>query len=97
MSVAKVTINGTTVLDLTDATASSNDIVEDYSAYGSTGQKIIGIAERVNNQNKTATPTRSEQVITADSGYTGLGTVTVNPIPPNYGLVTWNGSVLTIT
>ncbi len=32
-------------------------------------------------QNKTVTPTSSTQSITHDSGYEGLGTVTVNPIP----------------
>lgn len=38
----------------------------------------------INNQNKTITPTESSQDITADSGYTGLGTVTVSAIPSNY-------------
>lgn len=38
----------------------------------------------INNQNKTVTPTKSQQSITADSGYTGLGTVTVNAIPSQY-------------
>lgn len=38
----------------------------------------------INNQNKTVTPTESQQSISADSGYTGLGTVTVNAISSTY-------------
>ena len=40
----------------------------------------------INNQDKEVTPTKSTQYITADSGsdYTGLGTVTINPIPNQY-------------
>lgn len=48
-------------------------------------------------QNKTVTPTQSMQTITADVGYDGLDTVTVNPIPSNYGLVQYNGSIITIS
>ena len=35
-------------------------------------------------QSKTTTPTKSEQVITAESAYDGLSSVTVNPIPNEY-------------
>lgn len=38
----------------------------------------------INNQDKTVTPTESKQSISADSGYTGLGTVTVNAISSTY-------------
>ena len=35
-------------------------------------------------QNKTVTPTTSQQTVQCDSGYDGLDTVTVNPIPSQY-------------
>ena len=42
---------------------------------------ITDTTSSVSNQNKTVNPTTSQQTITADSGYTGLGTVTVNAMP----------------
>lgn len=44
----------------------------------------VPIGSTINNQNKSVTPTKSQQSISADSGYTGLGTVTVNAIPAAY-------------
>lgn len=38
----------------------------------------------VNNQNKTVVPSETTQTVTADTGYTGLGTVTVNGITNTY-------------
>ena len=38
----------------------------------------------INNQDKTATPTESSQIITYDSGYTGLDQVTISAIPNTY-------------
>lgn len=39
----------------------------------------------------------SSSVVLLTSGYKMTQNVTVDPIPSNYGLITWNGSVLTVS
>ena len=48
----------------------------------------------IKTQAKTVTPTAEAQEITADDGYAGLSKVTVEAIPQNYGLITYNGYIL---
>lgn len=47
-------------------------------------------------QSKEAIPSQEEQVITPDEGYL-LDSVTVAPIPSCYGLITYNGGILTVS
>ena len=47
-------------------------------------KQISGGGSSISLQSKTATPTTSQQTITADSGYDGLSSVTVNAIPSSY-------------
>lgn len=42
------------------------------------------------------TPSEGTQTLATDSLYM-RGNITINPIPSNYGLITWNGSVLTVS
>lgn len=65
--------------------------------YESVGLKAEDVVQVRNNQDKTVIPTTSQQMVMADSGYTGLGTVTVDPIPSCYGLITYNGSTITVS
>ena len=46
--------------------------------------EIINSTSTITLQNKTITPTKSEQTIQADAGYDGLESVKVEAIPPEY-------------
>lgn len=48
-------------------------------------------------QEKTIVPGAEEQTITADVGFGGLSSVTISPIPQNYGLITYDGSTITVS
>lgn len=88
-----ITYKGETI-----ATASNNTkTLKTAGKYLEDDITVTDTSSSITLQNKTATPTESVQTLQADAGYTGLGTVTVDAIPTNYGLITWNGSVLTIT
>lgn len=50
-----------------------------------------------NLEDMTATPSDIEQVIVCDPGYDGIRSVTIEPIPSNYGKIGWDGSVLTVS
>jgi len=59
----------------------AGNIKNGVSIFGVTGSYT---GTTISNQNKSVTPTESEQEITADSGYTGLGTVTIGAISSTY-------------
>lgn len=42
------------------------------------------------------TPSEETQTLATDSLYM-RGDIVINPIPSNYGLITWNGSTLTVS
>ena len=66
-----------------EKTAVSNGTVTPSSGKYLT-KVTVNVPSSINNQNKTVTPSESQQSITADSGYSGLGTVTVNAIDSEY-------------
>lgn len=48
-------------------------------------------------QGQTEVTPSSETQVLQTEGFTMLENITINPIPNNYGLITWNGSTLTVS
>lgn len=76
MATAKVTVNGTPIIDLTDATATADKILAPYTAYGADGSKLIGTASGGGNSalitgTFTTSSTSGGQYV--DIPYTGSG------------------------
>ena len=44
----------------------------------------------------TVTPSAEEQVLQTEN-LRMTGNITINPVPQNYGLITWSGSILTVS
>lgn len=58
---------------------------------------VTGISDRPAYTGPTeVTPTQETQVLYTESK-TVLSNIVINPIPSNYGLITWNGSTLTVS
>ena len=77
------TPGGTVGIDSTEkAKLIANNIRQGVTVLGVAGS--MSPSEGVNAQSKNITPTKSEQVVTPDSGYTHLAQVTVAAIPAAY-------------
>lgn len=48
-------------------------------------------------QRKTVTPASKTQLVTPDDGFDALGSVKVEAIPNNYGLITYDGSRILVS
>ena len=75
MAFSKITLNGTTLIDLTADTAAANRVLSGYYATGADGVRFEGTYAPNLQTKNNITPTESSQTISADNGYDGLNSV----------------------
>lgn len=80
--MANVFVNEESLSDIADSIRGKLGVQTTYkpSEMAAAITSIPSGGSTINNQNKTVHPSSSDQSITADSGYTGLGTVTVKGV-----------------
>lgn len=94
MSNDTVVIDG----DLLMVTQSDGDPDLDIQQDGEAGEviKVVDYDHPIYDGPIEITPSRETQVLETQ-GKILITNIVVNPIPKNYGLITWNGSVLTVS
>lgn len=80
MADAILTISGGGGITPTGTISITENGTYNVTSYASASVNVP-TGSTINNQNKTVSPTTSQQSVTYDSGYTGLGTVTINAMP----------------
>ena len=83
--LSSVTVNAINAVSGSDTITQNGSYTFDGPSFGADYLESLQIdvsvdGQPINNQNKTVNPSTSQQSITADSGYTGLGTVTFNAV-----------------
>lgn len=75
------------------------NVVEGYVDRGTAGTVSVDALNRFQlptQAAKTVTPTESEQTVVVAGKFT-TGAIKVSPIPSNYGKITYNGSIITVS
>lgn len=96
MMYRTVTINAEIVNSVIQTQAELSDSVIEVTPEFYTAIKTYGGGIEFYDGPYEFTPAQTEQTIQIN-GKTAVRDITINSIPNNYGLITWNGSVLTVS
>lgn len=90
-------------LDVNGTVTGALSVEQTISGEISVEQSVSGVLTIVGDRSTPAyegdynvTPSDEAQVLET-SGFRMTGDVTINPIPSNYGKISWNGSILTVS
>jgi len=97
MAVSKVIFNSNALMDVTQDTVVSDKLHIGYTATGADGNSVSGSYVVPVYQSKTVDPTTSQQVISPDSNYNALSSVTVNAVALESKTVTPSSSSQSVT
>jgi len=86
----------TVELTLAEDDALDLGLAEEDSLGLGIGENVVITTDPVYHGDYEFTPTQQTQTVST-SGYLLEQNIIINPIPSNYGLITWDGSTLTVS
>lgn len=92
----EIDVTATLAGSLIGATAELSDALVDVSVDFYSSVRTYGGEVEFYRGDYEYTPTQNTQTVEIN-GLLATQNITINPIPSNYGLITWNGSTLTVS
>lgn len=83
-------------LHVAESPSAALHVVDDGTLALGAGGSMYAVGPPLYQGSHDITPTAERQVIAID-GMRSVGDIIIEPIPSNYGLITWDGSTITVS